>query len=117
VVASSDVTFKSNFMKIRPEILDLKHTDYNINWHIYVHIVQCLWYWTTSDHQTYIVWPLMEAKMELARLQKTPFCLLHLFIYDSTSRRYNLSFTMNFGPLMSCLGAVLGSLLLLNAGS
>jgi hypothetical protein len=33
--------------------------------------------------------------------------LLHLFIYDSTSRHYNLSFTMSSDPLMSCLGAVL----------
>jgi hypothetical protein len=33
-----------------------------------------------------------------------------------TSRRYNLSFTMSSDPLMPCLGAVLRSLLLLNAG-
>jgi hypothetical protein len=41
------------------------------------------------------------------RLQKTPLDLLHSFIYDSTSRCYNLSFTMNSDPLLSCLGAVL----------
>jgi hypothetical protein len=43
--------------------------------------------------------------------------LLHSFIYDSTSRRYNLSFTMSSEPLMSCLGAVLGSLLIPSADS
>jgi hypothetical protein len=33
-------------------------------------------------------------------------CYIHLF---TTSRRYNLSFTMSYDPLMACLGAVLGS--------
>jgi hypothetical protein len=37
----------------------------------------------------------------------TPLDLLHCFIYDSTSRYYNLCFTTSSDPLMSCLGAVL----------
>jgi hypothetical protein len=62
--------------------------------------VQCLWYcWTPNV---------------LARLLMTPFDLLHSFISDSTSHHYNLSFTMSSDPLMSCLGAVLGSLLCLS---
>jgi hypothetical protein len=40
-------------------------------------IVQCL---ATDGRQ-----------LELARLQMTPLDSLHLFIYDSTSRHYNLS--------------------------
>jgi hypothetical protein len=59
-------------------------------------------------------------KLWRVTLQKTPLNLLHSFIYDSTSRRCHLSFTMSSDPLMSCLGAVLGSLLslsVLNADS
>jgi hypothetical protein len=71
----------------------------------------------SSDHN--IVQYLWSAgrQIELARLQKTPLDLLHSFIYDSTSRRYTLSFTMSSDPLLSYLGAVLGSILLPNAGS
>jgi hypothetical protein len=43
-------------------------------------------------------------------------CYTRLF-YDSTSRHYNLSFTMSSGPLTSCLGAIFGSLSVLNADS
>jgi hypothetical protein len=58
----------------------------------------------------YSVWPLLDAKCNLLGY-RTHLDLLHWFIYDSTSRRYNISFTMSSDPLMSCLGAVLGSLL------
>jgi hypothetical protein len=50
---------------------------------------------------------LLNTNLQPARLLKTPLDLLHLFIYDSTSRHYNLSFTMCYDHLMSCLGAVL----------
>jgi hypothetical protein len=47
---------------------------------------------TTSRHQMYNVRSLMTAlDLLLARLQMTPFDLLHWFIYDSTSRDYSLS--------------------------
>jgi hypothetical protein len=54
--------------------------------------------------------------MYLAGLQRTPLDVT-LFISDSNSRHYSLSFTMSSDPLMSCLGAVLRSLFLPNAGS
>jgi hypothetical protein len=38
----------------------------------------------------YNVRSLMDAKLYVARLLMTPFNLLHWFIYDSTSRYYNL---------------------------
>jgi hypothetical protein len=59
----------------------------------------------------YNVRSLMDANCNLLGLQMTPLNLLHSFIYDSTSRYYNLFFTTSSDPLMSCLGAVLGSLL------
>jgi hypothetical protein len=61
----------------------------------------------------YNVWSLLDAKCNLLGYRR-PLDLFHSFIYDSTSRHYNLSFTMSSDPLMSCLGAVLGSLLCLS---
>jgi hypothetical protein len=60
-----------------------------------------------TENIMYNVWPLLNAKCKLLGLLTTPLDLLHLFIYDSNNRHYNLSFTMSSDPLMSCLGAVL----------
>jgi hypothetical protein len=72
--------------------------------------IQCLWPAIPLWHQMYSVRSLLDAHFNLLDYRRH-LCLLHLFIYDSTSRRYNLSFTMSSDPLMSCLGAVPGSLL------
>jgi hypothetical protein len=55
-----------------------------------VHIVPCLRYLTTSDHQMYNAGSLM-TPIVLVRLQNTPLNLLHSFISDSTSHHYNPS--------------------------
>jgi hypothetical protein len=64
----------------------------------------------------YNVCALLDAKYVTCWVTEDTFLFVTLFIYDSTSRRYNPSFTMSSDPLMSYLGAVLGSLLLPNAG-
>jgi hypothetical protein len=87
-------------------------------------IVQCLWSLVPLGRRMYSVWgtwplltakctmfwPLLDANCNLLCYRR-PLNLLHSFIYDSTSRHYNLSFTMSSDPLLSCLGAALGSLL------
>jgi hypothetical protein len=75
------------------------------------YIVLC---WATAGRQMYNILVTAGHQLYLARLEKTPLDLLNSFIYDSTSRSYNLSFTMRSDPLMSYLGAVLGSFLCLS---
>jgi hypothetical protein len=73
-------------------------------------------------HNIWCTWLLLTTKCTMLGHWWTPVCNLlgyrrhrsvsiTLFIYDSTTRRYNLSFTISPDPLMSCLGAVLGYLL------
>jgi hypothetical protein len=74
--------FTRNFNNMQIENAS-KYTFWNfVTWtmHIQVHIVPCLVYWTTSDHQIYNVRSLMGATRSVT-----------LSISDSTSRHYNLS--------------------------
>jgi hypothetical protein len=81
------------------------------------HIVPCLRYLTTSDHQMYNVRSLMDAKCKCAMLLMTPFNLLHSFISDSNSRYYSLSSYIEFWPsdVLPRSGPLMSSVL--NAGS
>jgi hypothetical protein len=106
-------------------LLTTKCTVFTVLDHFWPPNVPCLRYWATSDHQMYRVYgpgPLLTTKCTMFGHWWTPICNLlcywwHCSICHTglfTTPLIVVTFflvTMSSDPLISCLGAVLGSLL------